>query len=311
MVDIKQLSSRYKEQCISLEDSDEIVMIENYIPIGNNDLYLGDYGLLIICTEGTVHFKYYGEEIQLNKNEMFAFRLKKSIISNIKVSPDFNCRQMWITARAFWNIDMYETKGLSDIFTMNIPKVRLSDKDAVMLGEYFHLLCQRIKDNTPYYFDNIVRSVTGAFVLEVLSLLRDENTRSKMHDDGKMASNIHGRQLVDRFMRLVEQCDGRIRKVEEYASQLNVTSKYLSVLVKDTLDRTPSEMIRFFTLKAIERRLRYTDMTMQEITYDLKFPNASFFGKYCKEHLGMTPVEYRNKYHKNVINSHPEPEQII
>ena len=51
-------------------------------------------------------------------------------------------------------------------------------------------------------------------------------------------------------------------------------------------------------LKAIERRLRFTDMTMQEIANDLKFPNPSFFGKYCKEHLGMTPLEYRMKYHK-------------
>jgi AraC-like DNA-binding protein len=49
---------------------------------------------------------------------------------------------------------------------------------------------------------------------------------------------------------------------------------------------------------AIERRLRYTDMTMQEIANDLNFPHASFFGKYVKEHLGMTPLEYRRKFQK-------------
>jgi AraC-like DNA-binding protein len=37
-------------------------------------------------------------------------------------------------------------------------------------------------------------------------------------------------------------------------------------------------------------------MTMQQIADDLKFPNASFFGKYFKEHSGMTPMEYRTKY---------------
>ena len=57
-------------------------------------------------------------------------------------------------------------------------------------------------------------------------------------------------------------------------------------------------MIEHFTMGAIERRLRFTDMTMQEIANDLKFPNASFFGKYFKERIGMTPLEYRNKYHK-------------
>jgi YesN/AraC family two-component response regulator len=40
-------------------------------------------------------------------------------------------------------------------------------------------------------------------------------------------------------------------------------------------------------------------MTMQQIADDLQFPNASFFGKYFKEHSGMTPMEYRMKYQKN------------
>jgi AraC-like DNA-binding protein len=51
-------------------------------------------------------------------------------------------------------------------------------------------------------------------------------------------------------------------------------------------------------MKAIEHRLRFTDMTIQEISNELNFPNPSFFGKYFKEHAGMTPLAYRNKYHK-------------
>jgi AraC-like DNA-binding protein len=99
-------------------------------------------------------------------------------------------------------------------------------------------------------------------------------------------------------MHLVEQSDGRIRKVDDFANQLNVTPKYLSTLLKETLNRRPSEIILFFTMKAIEHRLRFTEMTMQEIANELNFPNASFFGKYFKEHSGITPLEFRNKYHK-------------
>ena len=66
--------------------------------------------------------------------------------------------------------------------------------------------------------------------------------------------------------------------------------------MKDIANRRPSDIILLFTMKAIERRLRFTDMTMQQIAYDLKFANASFFGKYFREHSGMTPMEYRMKY---------------
>ena len=99
-------------------------------------------------------------------------------------------------------------------------------------------------------------------------------------------------------MRLVEESDGRIRKVDEFATRLNITPKYLSTILKEVMNRRPSTYIQLYTLKAIEYRLRFTDMTMQEISNDLNFPNPSFFGKYCKEHLGMTPLGYRMKYHK-------------
>jgi AraC-like DNA-binding protein len=69
------------------------------------------------------------------------------------------------------------------------------------------------------------------------------------------------------------------------------------------MNRRPSDMIQLFTMKAIERRLRFSDMTMQEIANDLNFPNASFFGRYFREHSGMTPLEYRTKYQNGEMKS--------
>ena len=99
-------------------------------------------------------------------------------------------------------------------------------------------------------------------------------------------------------MRMAEQSGGRIRRVEEFANQLNITPKYLSTILKETMNCRPSTIIQIFTMKAIEHRLRFTDMTIQEISNELNFPNPSYFGKYFKEHAGMTPMEYRNKYYK-------------
>ena len=109
---------------------------------------------------------------------------------------------------------------------------------------------------------------------------------------------MRGRRLVERFIQLLEDCDGRTRRIDDFARQLNVTPKYLARQLKEVSNHTPSEYISMYTAKAIERRLRFTDMTMQEIADDLNFASASFFGRYAKEHLGMTPLEYRKKFHK-------------
>ena len=127
---------------------------------------------------------------------------------------------------------------------------------------------------------------------------RDIKQHAVSKDQEDTNPGFHKRLLADKFMQLVEQADGRIRKVDDFAKQLNVTPKYLSTILKETINRRPSMMIEHFTMGAIERRLRFTDMTMQEIANDLNFPNASFFGKYFKEHIGMTPLEYRKKYQK-------------
>ena len=147
------------------------------------------------------------------------------------------------------------------------------------------------------YID-IVRSLFSTILLEVLDMVRrDMMVEEEQQEQNDSAPGVHRQKLADRFMQLVEQSGGRIRKVDYFASQLNVTPKYLSMLLKETMNRRPSDMIQLFTLKAIEHRLRFTDMSIQEIANDLKFPNASFFGTYFKEHAGMTPMEYRKKYH--------------
>ena len=40
-------------------------------------------------------------------------------------------------------------------------------------------------------------------------------------------------------------------------------------------------------------RLRTTNDSMQEIAFQLNFPDQSFFSRYFKKHTGITPAEYR------------------
>ena len=221
-----------------------------------------------------------------------------SVVTNFMSSPDFNCRQIWFSRAELWNINMYSEVSLADLtYLKQHPKVHLSGEELSLLDDYFQLLCRRMRDQKPLLYSEIVRSLVSTMMLEMLCMIRrDKEQKAQADFQEDNTSGFHRRRLADKFMRLVEQSDGRLRRVDDFANQLNITPKYLSTLLKETMSRRPSEMIKLFTLKAIERRLRFTDMTMQEIANDLNFPNASFFGKYVKEHLGMTPLEYRKKY---------------
>ncbi|MBR1622282.1 MAG: AraC family transcriptional regulator [Prevotella sp.] len=83
------------------------------------------------------------------------------------------------------------------------------------------------------------------------------------------------------------------RPVEYYASELCISPKYLSVICKNNSGKTANEWIREHVLEDIRYYLRNTDYSIKEICNQLGFPNPSFFGKYVKEHFGVTPAQFR------------------
>ena len=294
---VQDLKPRSGFDTLRLGDSDELVVMENFGSLPKGELSLDSHGLIVICTEGMAQFDYDGQQIQLRKNDLYLY-MAHSVVCNFMSSPDFNCRQIWFSRAELWNINMYSEVSLADLtYLKQHPKVHLSGEELSLLDDYFQLLCRRMRDQKPLLYSEIVRSLVSTMMLEMLCMIRrDKEQKAQADFQEDNTSGFHRRRLADKFMRLVEQSDGRMRRVDDFANQLNITPKYLSTLLKETMSRRPSEMIKLFTLKAIERRLRFTDMTMQEIANDLNFPNASFFGKYVKEHLGMTPLEYRKKY---------------
>jgi AraC-like DNA-binding protein len=291
-MEIQNLKPRSGFDTIRFSDSDELVVMENFGSLPQGEIRLEDHGIVVICTDGMAQFDYDGQQIQLHKNDLYLY-MSHSVVTNFMSSSDFNCRQIWFSRGELWNINKYGEVSLSDLpYLKRHPIMHLTEDDVKLLDDYFQLLCRRMRDSSPVLYSNIVRSLVSTMMLEILSMMR------RQEPENTVTTDVHRQRLANEFMRLVEQSDGRIRKVDDFANQLNITPKYLSTLLKETMNRRPSEMIHFYTLKAIEHRLRYTDMTMQEIANDLNFANASFFGKYFKEHAGMTPLDFRKKYHR-------------
>ena len=298
-MEIQDVKPRKGSDTYRIGDNDDLVVMENMGTIPSGSVCLQNHGIIFFCTEGRAQFEYDGNVVQIQKNDMFLYMVH-STACNFLASSDFNCRQIWFTRSELWNIEIYNLISVADMSLLKLrPVVHLNDDDVKLCDTYFRLLCSRIKSSKSPLTSYIVRSLLGTMLLELLSIMRrnSEQLSEQLRQEG-LNPSLHKRRIIDDFMRLVEGSDGRIRRVDEFAAQLNVTPKYLSTILKEVMNRRPSTYIQLYTLKAIEHRLRFTDMTMQEISHDLNFPNPSFFGKYCKEHLGMTPLEYRMKYHK-------------
>lgn len=276
---------------------DGLVVSDRFVGMPAGRLRPMDYGILIFCTAGKAQFDYDGQTIHLQANDLFLF-FARAVMDNFMCSPDFNCREIWFSRGEMWDMNMYGKNSLSDLVTLKQnPKVTIGKSDAAKLDTYYQLLCQDMREYAEPDNQSIVHSLFSTFILEILAIMR-RSYNSSVEEGTDAAGRLHGKLLADEFVKLVEQSDGRIRRVDDFAQMLNVSPKYLSKLLHRVMARKPSEIIALFTLKAIENRLRYSDMTMQQIADELHFSSASSFGKFVREHTDMTPLEFRKKYHE-------------
>lgn len=85
------------------------------------------------------------------------------------------------------------------------------------------------------------------------------------------------------------------REVGFYADKLHITSRYLSSITQNVADKSAKYIIDKHAIQRIKIMLKYSNMSIQDISYELNFPDQSFFARYFKKHTGMTPLEYRAK----------------
>ena len=57
--------------------------------------------------------------------------------------------------------------------------------------------------------------------------------------------------------------------------------------------RTPNDWIDSYVTMELCSLLRNTQHSIKQIAQELCFANQSFLGKYFKEHVGVSPSEYR------------------
>lgn len=101
------------------------------------------------------------------------------------------------------------------------------------------------------------------------------------------------REMFNRFMMLVERDYKLSRDVAYYASQMNITPKYLTLIVRQMTHETPKHIIDHYTILQLKLLLTASRQSVKEIAWEYHFNDVSFFCRYFKRHTGLTPMEIR------------------
>lgn len=100
-------------------------------------------------------------------------------------------------------------------------------------------------------------------------------------------------EYFERLMSILAENYREQRNVEFYADKMNISSKHLSRVIRNFTGKSVHQWIDEFVALEIKNLLKYSNMSIQQVSYSLNFPNPSFMGQYFKRITGMTPGEYK------------------
>jgi YesN/AraC family two-component response regulator len=246
----------------------------------------------VMVLDGSLSLELNAVQYQLGRNCSLVVD-RKVVINNVQHSDDFRCLIFAMTTDVgFSFINKSLLQSVMHILTH--PIIEMGQDEVDLLVKYYELLVFKMDHPDLNFGRQTMRDIIRCFAYDLLS-----NINKHVNQDNEDMLR-QGDRIYRRFMLLLADNTNVNRSVKSYADELCVSPKYLTSVCRKHSDYTASELISSAVMSRIKQLLLYSDMSIKEVASDMGFDNLSFFGKYVKKHLGLSPNYYRkaNNYGK-------------
>ena len=108
--------------------------------------------------------------------------------------------------------------------------------------------------------------------------------------------------LARQLYRLIVNNYRKEHQVRFYSEQMCLTSQYLNQITNSIFGKTLSEIISDLLFSTARSMILASEMSIQEISNELNFPDQASFSKFIKKMAGVSPnVMRKMNPHKGVI----------
>ena len=267
---------------------DDFILLENPIISQAFDRpFRVDVTTGIICTKGTMK-----GTVNLKKYETqapcFYIVLSEQILEFEELSDDFEGYFVIMSKKFTDSLIASNIQDKLPLFrsVLDNPWTPLNEHELEGMLHFYKMMQMTIRiKNNPHRID-IIKLLIQAFFLGL------SHQFHKIPDDIKKTRQ---EILVENFINCVHKNYKQYRDTGFYADKLSLTPKYLSKIIKDNTGKSATDWINNYVILEAKALLQSTDMTIQQISNELNFPSQSFFGKYFKRHVGVSPKEYKSK----------------
>lgn len=259
--------------------------------ISGKQLYIDAY-CIVLVKKGNFEIEFNYQNISAHEYDLLLF----TPFSNIRIAPE---SEIATADGIFIERDLFDrTPNSSHIYgplsrirsTSSIPRVTLTANSCQELQKTFSLFCSYLGMNHKFQ-KGLNVGLLNFLLLQIAEELYQGSMTIK-------DNNKHKDEMFNRFIQLMRIHYKQFHNISFYADKMNVSTTYLSRIVRETTQKTVYYYITERLYTEACHLLACTDYTVWEISCILNFSDQSAFGKFFKSKSGLSPQHYRQQIWK-------------
>lgn len=240
----------------------------------------------LICTAGSVAVAYNEQTFGMKQGDIAVFSQPRLVNIDSR-TEDFRCEYIAAPMKFLRNLlpaNNYSIQGCVSLFSN--PIIKVSGENAEKFRTDLHNIRRRIDDIDHRFYAEMI----GGLLQTMMYDLFDFHIAS---NDSILTTDRVG-YITSQFFAMIESGRPKTRReVDYYASELNVTAKYLSDTIKRVTGQSVSSHINAAATSIIIGYLKDNRLSITQIADEMNFSSVSYFSRYCRKHIGMSPAQYR------------------
>lgn len=169
----------------------------------------------------------------------------------------------------------------------------LTDEQVVQVNAVFQKMMTEIQSDYIHKYD-VLRNLVFELLHFVMKMQPSANFDKQPINASQRIATLFLELLERQFPIDENHPQVKLRTASDFARQLNVHVNHLNKAIKDTTEKTTSQLIAERVMQEAKIMLKHSNWSVSEIAYSLGFNEVTHFNNFFKKHAALSPLKFRN-----------------
>lgn len=241
---------------------------------------------ILVVEKGLLIIRYADKELTLKENDMFVY-IPGFMTEVLSSSPDYH--GVLLLTDEDYTLGIPTSRNF--IHSSNTPFTQQYEPRSSLKELHARHLIKLMRQISDYissshlYKDDALRMLYSLFLLDLMDARNQAQVFTKVSE--------YKEEIFLQFMRMLPRSFVKHHDIGYYASELHITTTYLSRVVKALSGRTVVNHINQLLVMEAVWMLQQPELSIEQISDRLNFASSSSFSKFFTRMKGISPKGYR------------------